>query len=325
MHARGLITILLAGTVATSVAAQQAGGRERMLSRECRREVVQLCGINRDAIRKCLARAARRPVRRMQGADGAGHRTANAPNHRPANAARPRRVRSLYGTDPLQQVDLYTPATARPSKGYPLAIYIHGGGWRNGTKDMVAQKPGFFNAQGWAFASVGYRLLPDAPVEQQAADVAAAIAKLTRDSATLGIDPDRIIVMGHSAGAHLAALVATDPAYLGADIARLWGVVLIDGAGYDVARQMEQGSLADPPHLRARVRHRSSTPGPAVADAACRRAECAALADTACRKARGCRRAIGCTGPCAATGRRKGAARSYRRCHAHDDQPRSWR
>lgn len=242
MHARGLITILLAGAVATSVAAQQAGGRERILSRECRREVVQLCGMNRSAIRECLrekrdalsgqckAQMAQAMAQRMRQTDTDAGTTARA---QPI----------AYGTDAVQKIDLYTPDAARPAQGYPLLVYIHGGGWRNGSKDMVQQKPDFFNEQGWAFASIGYRLLPQAPVEQQAADIAAAIAKLTRDAATLGIDPDRMIVMGHSAGAHLAALVGTDPAWLKADMAQLAGVILLDGAGYDVPRQMQQGGL----------------------------------------------------------------------------------
>lgn len=242
MHARGLITILLAGAVATSVAAQQAGGRERMLSRECRREVVQLCGMNRSAIRECLRdkRDALSGQCKAQMAQAMAQRM-RQPDTDAGTTARAQPI--AYGTDPVQKIDLYSPDAARPVRGYPLLVYIHGGGWRNGSKDMVQQKPDFFNEQGWAFASIGYRLLPQAPVEQQAADVAAAIAKLTRDAGALGIDPDRIIVMGHSAGAHLAALVGTDPAWLKADMARLAGVILLDGAGFDVPRQMQQGGL----------------------------------------------------------------------------------
>ncbi len=242
MQTSTLITLLLTGAVATSVAAQQAGGRERMLSRECRREVVQLCGMNRREIRECLrekrdalsgqckAQMAKAMAQRMRQTDTDADTTARA---KPI----------AYGTDAVQKIDLYTPDAVRPAQGYPLLVYVHGGGWRNGSKGMVQQKPEFFNDQGWAFASIGYRLLPDAPVEQQAADVAAAIAKLTREAGSLGIDPDRIIVMGHSAGAHLAALVGTDPAWLKADMGRLAGVILLDGAGYDVARQMQQGGL----------------------------------------------------------------------------------
>lgn len=241
MFKKGLI-VIAAGMLIAPVLAQQAGGRERLLSRECRREVVKLCGFNRDEMRECLrekkdalssqckAEMMQAMAKRMRQSDTSS-----------ATTARGQAI--VYGSDPMQQVDLYRPDSPRPAKGYPLVVYVHGGGWRNGSKDMVQQKPDFINTQGWAFASVGYRLLPDAPVEQQAADVAAAITRLKRDAATLGLDPDRIIVMGHSAGAHLSALVGTDPQWLGADMGVLAGVILLDGAGYDVAAQMQQAKL----------------------------------------------------------------------------------
>ncbi len=118
---------------------------------------------------------------------------------------------------------------------------MHGGGWSIGDKRMGAgQKGSHFLGQGWAFASTNYRLVPQARIEDQAADVAAAIAFLRRQP---GIDPNRIVLMGHSAGAHLAALVATDPSYLakaGVPISAVRGVVLLDGAGYDVGEQMAE-------------------------------------------------------------------------------------
>ena len=73
-------------------------------------------------------------------------------------------------------------------------------------------------------------------------DVAAALADLRARAGKLGFDPDSIILMGHSAGAHLAALVSTDPRYFEtADVpmAAIRGTILLDGAGYDVPRQME--------------------------------------------------------------------------------------
>lgn len=241
MLKKGLI-ILGAGLLIAPVLAQQGGGRERLLSRECRREVVQLCGFNRGEMRECLrekkdqlsqpckGEMMQAMARRMQDSDTSAKTTT--------------RARTIaYGSNAAQRLDLYVPEAPRPAKGYPIVVYVHGGGWSKGDKQMVQQKPDFFNAQGWAFASVGYRLLPEAPVEQQAADVAAAVARLRRDAATLGIDPARIVLMGHSAGAHLSALVGTDPQWLGADMAALAGVILLDGAAYDVAEQMRQGSF----------------------------------------------------------------------------------
>src|SRR5688572_29242076 len=137
-----------------------------------------------------------------------------------------------YGSAPRQRLD-FTPAGRRA----PLVLFLHGGGWRFGDKGMAAHMAAHFHAQGYAFASVNYRLVPDATPAGQAADVAAAVAYLVAHAERLGIDPDRIILSGHSAGAHLAALVGTDPAWLaahGLPVSTIDGIVLLDGAGYDV-------------------------------------------------------------------------------------------
>jgi acetyl esterase/lipase len=148
-------------------------------------------------------------------------------------------VELRYGDDPRQALDLSRPANAGGKA--PVLLFVHGGGWTIGDKRRGAGvKAAHFVGQGWAFASTNYRLVPEARVEDQAADVAAAIALLRRQP---GIDASRIVLMGHSAGAHLAALVATDPAYLkkaGVPMGAVKGVVLLDGAGYDVGQQMAE-------------------------------------------------------------------------------------
>jgi acetyl esterase/lipase len=147
---------------------------------------------------------------------------------------------AAFGSDALQKVEWTMPAATTSSA--PLLLFIHGGGWSIGDKRLdAAEKGSHFGAKGWAFASTNYRLVPQATVEQQAADVAAAIAFLRKQ---LGIDPERIVVMGHSAGAYLAALIGTDPTYLeaaGVPLGAVRGVVLLDGAGYDVGQQMSTG------------------------------------------------------------------------------------
>jgi len=158
-------------------------------------------------------------------------------------------VEVAYGDAARQRLD-FTPA-ARP--GAPLVLFVHGGAWSMGDKAMAGHMAVHFHQRGYAFASVNYRLVPDADPAQQAEDVAAAIARLIGDAGRLGIDRERVMIMGHSAGAHLAALVATDPAYLGTHhipIAAIGGVVLLDGAGYDVAAQMRDAG----PLLRSMYR-----------------------------------------------------------------------
>src|SRR6187551_2982703 len=113
-----------------------------------------------------------------------------------------------YGTDRLQAVD-YWPA---PSRNAPLVVFVHGGGWSRGDKQMMdgSDKLKHWHGQGYAVASINYRLVPAATVEQEAADVAAAVAALKARARSLGFDGRRIALIGHSAGAHLVALVGTD-------------------------------------------------------------------------------------------------------------------
>lgn len=149
-----------------------------------------------------------------------------------------------YGSDPLQSLDFYPAQGAR--RDAPLVLFVHGGGWKRGSKDNAdgTWKAPHFTQAGYAYASINYRLVPEATVEQQAADVAAALRHLIDHAASLGFDPLRVVIMGHSAGAHLVALVGTDESYLkgaGLSFASLKGVVPIDGAAYDVTAQMRDG------------------------------------------------------------------------------------
>lgn len=155
-----------------------------------------------------------------------------------ALAQRAERAETLsYGRDPLQTLD-YWPGRAANA---PLVVFVHGGGWKRGDKRMMhgSDKLRRWQAQGYAVASLNYRLVPEATVEQQGEDVAAAVALL---KARFG--PRRVALVGHSAGAHLVALVGTDPAYLrgaGLSFADIAGIVPLDGAAYDVPAQLNDG------------------------------------------------------------------------------------
>ena len=150
------------------------------------------------------------------------------------------RTEYAYGPDALQKLDFWPAVPARPA---PLILFVHGGGWKRGDKRSATgmQKVEHLTHEGFAFASINYRLVPAATVEQQAADVSAAVAWLRDHAARLGIDASRIVLMGHSAGAHLVALVGTDPQYLaaaGLSLSDLRGVIALDGACYDIPRQL---------------------------------------------------------------------------------------
>ncbi|MBO9497969.1 MAG: alpha/beta hydrolase [Novosphingobium sp.] len=147
-----------------------------------------------------------------------------------------------YGSDRAQSLDFWRADKARGPA--PLVLFVHGGGWTRGSKDNATgrDKAPHYTAEGYNFASINYRLVPDATVEQEAQDVADAVASLVKRADALGIDRHRIVLMGHSAGAHLVALVGTDPRYLraaGLSESDIAGIVPIDGAAYDVAAQMQ--------------------------------------------------------------------------------------
>lgn len=166
-----------------------------------------------------------------------------APNTAPGAPAQPvtPTARELsFGSHPLQRLDFYSSAVPGPR---PLILFVHGGAWVGGDKSdsTGSAKIRHYTQAGYQLASVNYRLLPEVDIEHQADDVAASLAALLDRSAELGIDTRRVVLMGHSAGAHLAALVATDPRYLKRyDLTPedIGGVALLDGAAYDVPSQI---------------------------------------------------------------------------------------
>jgi len=128
-----------------------------------------------------------------------------------ASASHAATINLPYGTHQRQQLDLFAPNGDGP---WPLLIYIHGGYWQLGSKDEWASlAPGWLQKE-IAFASLGYRLLPDATLEEVVADVRAGLDYLAENAQELKIDVSRVVVSGVSAGAHLAAMAVTetDPA-----------------------------------------------------------------------------------------------------------------
>jgi arylformamidase len=138
-----------------------------------------------------------------------------------------------------QVLDIYAPAAA---KNLPVVFWIHGGGWVTGDKSSVQRKPQWFNDLGFVFVSTNYRLLPQFPMEAIVADIAKSIRWVHDHIAEHGGDPNRLFVMGHSAGAQLAALICCDDRYLkqeGLSLAIIKGCVPVDGDTYDIPAIIE--------------------------------------------------------------------------------------
>jgi acetyl esterase/lipase len=144
----------------------------------------------------------------------------------PAEAfAAPQPTQQTFGYGPAR-LDIY----ARDGfRGRPVVLFIHGGAWRIGNRSNVNAKPGFLLDNGFLFVSIDYRMLPEADVATQAGDVEKAYAYVRANIARYGGDPDRIAVMGHSAGCHLAALTG-----LRGGLPGVAALVLDDTEAYDI-------------------------------------------------------------------------------------------
>lgn len=123
------------------------------------------------------------------------------------------------------------------SEKLPVVFWIHGGGWQVGDKKDVELKPKWFTERGFVFVSTNYRLLPDVSMRELISDVASGLGWTHKNIEKFGGDPNRIFVMGHSAGAQLAAILCTDHRYLekvGVPSTALRGCVPVDGDTYDI-------------------------------------------------------------------------------------------
>ncbi len=145
-----------------------------------------------------------------------------------------------YGPDEAQRFDLYH---AKDAEDAPVIFMVHGGAWRLGSKDaskVVDHKVDRWVPKGFIVVSVNYRMLPDADPLEQARDVAQALTTAQARAADWGGDPTKFILMGHSAGAHLVALIHASPMLATGLGAKPWlGAVLLDSAALDVVRVME--------------------------------------------------------------------------------------
>ncbi len=162
-------------------------------------------------------------------------RAASAPA--PAGVEIDRNV--AYGGDKAQTFDVYRPSGA---KGAAIVVMVHGGGWRIGDKAMdrvVENKVKWLTARGLIFVSINYRMLPQTGVAEQAADVARAVASVQAKADSWGGDPTKLVLMGHSAGAHLVTLLTAEPALAAQQGVKPWrGTVSLDSAAMDVSTIM---------------------------------------------------------------------------------------
>ncbi len=129
-------------------------------------------------------------------------------------------------------LDIYKPEACQSC---PVIMYIHGGSWVFGDKGDLSYKAKAFTTHGYIYVSINYRLSPDYRFPVHAYDVARAFSWLKNNIADYGGNPEQIYLLGHSAGGHLAALIALDEHYLeafGLIPANIAGVIGLDSAAY---------------------------------------------------------------------------------------------
>lgn len=145
-----------------------------------------------------------------------------------------------YGDDPKQRMDVYLPASSVNAS--PVIFMVHGGGWHRGDKanrNTVDNKIDRWLPRGLIVVSVNYRMLPQADPLMQAQDIARALFTAQRLAPTWGGDSSQFILMGHSAGAHLVALLTASASLATQASVQPWlGSVLLDGATLDVEFSM---------------------------------------------------------------------------------------
>lgn len=137
----------------------------------------------------------------------------------PLNALSPRSTYQLtegvaYGTLPRQALDVYTPVTTPPAGGWPVAVFFYGGTWRNGERKDYRFVGEALASRGILTLVADYRVYPEVTYPAFLEDTARAVAWGLREAAKLGGNPRRVYVVGHSAGAYNAAMVALDARWL---------------------------------------------------------------------------------------------------------------
>lgn len=154
------------------------------------------------------------PLRSARGADGAKPLVKSGGNFE-VEIVKDIPYRDGDGADPgKNKLDLYLP---KNHKDFPVLFFVHGGTWKSGDKKLYFRLGDIFARNGIGTVIISYRLSPQVKHPGHIEDVARAFGWTCRNIAARGGRADQIFVCGHSAGGHLAALLACDESYLQAE------------------------------------------------------------------------------------------------------------
>lgn len=173
----------------------------------------------------------------------------------PENLSTTIEYKKIDGIDSnLLSLDIYYNSERGLQK--PVVIYVHGGGWSIGDKSsQIENKINLFQSSNYIFISINYRLSPF-PFEisnsnrikypDHNIDIADALLWISNNIGQYGGNKDKMVLLGHSAGAHLVALTGTNESFLqenGLNLSDIKGVAVIDTEGFDVDYQVKNGDL----------------------------------------------------------------------------------
>lgn len=133
-----------------------------------------------------------------------------------------------YGEHPRQRLDIYAPVET-PEEQLPVIVFFYGGSWNSGTRTGYDFAGRALAAQGFVVVVPDYRLVPEVRYPGFVEDGAAALRWVAENIAEHGGDPERVVLSGHSAGAHIAAMLTYDARWLGEDHAMLRGFAGLAG------------------------------------------------------------------------------------------------
>jgi acetyl esterase/lipase len=178
-----------------------------------------------------------------------------------------------FGTDPAQKLEMFLPAetltaNTKPQRPLPVIVFIHGGGWALGDPHDYRFMARALAPEGYAVVLAGYRLYPQARYPAMLEDGASALRWVADHAAQFGGDPQRVVLMGHSAGAYNAVMLALDRRWLadkGLAADGLRGVIGLAGPydfyPFDTASTIRTfGKAADPEETQPVVHARGDGP-----------------------------------------------------------------
>jgi acetyl esterase/lipase len=162
------------------------------------------------------------------------------PSSTPPDTTLLRNIPYVENGTTVQVYDVYRPVSDAPA---PVVVWVHGGAWSAGSKTDVPILD--LLDDGIAIVSIGYRLAPADTYPAPVQDIEAAINHIVETGPARGLDPDRIVLSGHSSGAHLALLAAmtTDLPLRGVFAAGIWSDLRITDAGYWSASVLSFGAI----------------------------------------------------------------------------------